>query len=98
LTAGPRDSNITRILCHGSITTAKWGVGSDLDVIIVVRETNVSFERRAADYPVEGISVPVDLMVYTEREFGSLREEGRRIAAELDRNALTLFERAQVVD
>jgi len=90
---GRANRAIERILCYGSAITGGWGVGSDLDVVIVVRETAVSFNRRSAEYSVEGISVPVDCIVYTEDEYASLRDEDRRISGELDRRSLVLYEK-----
>src|SRR5687768_9404967 len=47
----------------GSYARGDAGVGSDLDLIVVVRESAIPFERRAAMWPLESLPVPADLLV-----------------------------------
>jgi predicted nucleotidyltransferase len=64
----------------GSYARGNWGVGSDLDVILVVRESSTPFVRRAAEWDLTRLPVPVDVLVYTEREWHDLSESGTRFA------------------
>ena len=74
---GQRRKNVERIGYFGSYARGDWGVGSDLDVIIVVRSSEQPFEHRAAEWDMTEFPVPVDLLVYTEEEWQSLLRQGR---------------------
>jgi len=74
---GQRREDVERIGYFGSYARGNWGVGSDLDVIIVVRSSEQPFERRAAEWDLTEFPVPVDVLVYTEREWQSLAQKGR---------------------
>lgn len=69
--------DVRRIGYFGSYARGDWGVGSDLDLIIVVRESAQPFERRAAEWDVTELPVPTDVLVYTEEEWRSLSQQGR---------------------
>jgi uncharacterized protein len=68
--------NVVRIGYIGSYARGDWGVGSDLDLVIVVRESARSFETRAVDFAAEALPVPVDMLVYTEEEWQTLSVPG----------------------
>lgn len=70
-------TDVRRIGYFGSYARGDWGVGSDLDLVIIVRESNQPFERRAAEWDVTELPVPTDLLVYTEQEWQSLPRQGR---------------------
>jgi hypothetical protein len=73
--AGRRRPDVLRIGYFGSYARGNWGVGSDLDVVIVLEDTELPFERRGVEWDTFALPVPADLLVYTEREWGTL--EGR---------------------
>jgi predicted nucleotidyltransferase len=77
------DPEVRRIGYFGSYARGDWGVGSDLDVLMLVARSSEPFERRAARWDTTGLPVPVDLLVYTTEEWERLGREGRR----LDRRA-----------
>jgi len=56
----------------GSYSRGDWGVGSDLDVVIFVERATASPERRAAEWDLTGLPVPVDVLVYTPEEWENL--------------------------
>ncbi len=66
---------VIRVGYFGSYARGDWGVGSDLDVLIVVEEAEEPFERRRARYLPDPLAlpVPVDLWVYTEAEWARLK-------------------------
>ncbi|MFQ5741216.1 MAG: nucleotidyltransferase domain-containing protein [Acidobacteriota bacterium] len=68
----------------GSYARGDWGVGSDLDLIIVVRTSQEPFQRRAAQWDTSGFPVPADLLVYTSQEWRSLRKTGTLRSARKD--------------
>jgi uncharacterized protein len=73
-------SDVVRVGYFGSYARGDWGVGSDLDVIIVVRAASTPFIRRAAEWDLTRLPVPADVLVYTEAEWRSLGCSGIRFA------------------
>ena len=68
----PRHQDVIKIGFFGSYARGDWGVGSDLDLVIVVKNSDLPFERRAAKWDLTGLPVPADLLVYTENEWAAL--------------------------
>jgi predicted nucleotidyltransferase len=68
-----REPGVAAVGYFGSYALGNWGVGSDLDVVVVVRGAAESFERRAARFDATGLPVPADLLVYTVEEWERLR-------------------------
>lgn len=68
-------AEIVRIGYFGSYARGDWGVGSDLDIVVIVDRAQERFERRGAKWDVTGLPVPAEVMVYTVEEWGRL--EGR---------------------
>ena len=78
--------NIWRVGYFGSYARDDWGVGSDLDIVLVLNECNLSFEYRAAQWDLSGLPVPVDVLVYTIAEWNEIIQQvgfGRRLAKEV---------------
>jgi len=76
---GQRREDVQRIGYFGSYARGDWGVGSDLDVVIVVRsleEPKELLDRRAADWDITKFPVPVDVLIYTEEEWRALTQQG----------------------
>jgi len=69
--------DVNRVGYFGSYATRNWGVGSDLDLIIIVAHSEEPFERRAAAWDTTKLPVPVDLLVYTEKEWQSINRHSR---------------------
>jgi predicted nucleotidyltransferase len=72
---GRRD--VVRIGYFGSYARGDWGVGSDLDLLIVVAGSDEPFERRAARWDATDLPVPADVLVYTKGEWDSLTASSR---------------------
>ena len=72
------EASVVAVGYFGSYARGDWGVGSDLDVVIVVDDSPEPFERRAARWDATGLPVPADVLVYTSAEWrrmsGRLRE------------------------
>ncbi len=85
-----RRPDLLRIGYFGSYARGDAGVGSDLDVIAVVRDTKVPFERRALDWDLGPLPVPAEVLVYTQAEWDGLLEAGGRFAREVEREAVWL--------
>jgi predicted nucleotidyltransferase len=79
--------------CYGSYARGDCGVGSDLDVVAVVRTSDAPFERRAVAWDLAALPVPADLLVYTRDEWERLRREGGRFARMLREETMWLWVR-----
>lgn len=73
---GRGDPKISAIGYFGSYATGEWGVGSDLDAVIIVRESSRPFERRALEFDTSSLPVATDLLVYTREEWARLTARG----------------------
>jgi len=68
---------IRRIGYFGSYARGDWGVGSDLDLIVIVDNSDQPFETRAGEWDTTELPVPADVLVYTLKEWESLRRQKR---------------------
>lgn len=68
---------LVRVGYFGSYARGDWGVGSDLDVVLVVARDGLPFARRAAAWDLTSLPVPADVLVYTEKEWRGLDPGGR---------------------
>jgi predicted nucleotidyltransferase len=53
----------------GSYARDAWGVGSDVDLVIVLGDAREPFHRRGLEYDTLDLPVPADLFVYTAQEW-----------------------------
>lgn len=79
---GPRQ-DLVRMGYAGSYARGDWGPGSDVDLIIVVREATAPFERRALGWDATELPVPADVLVYTEDEWREQERKGSSLAREV---------------
>lgn len=65
-------NDIRKIIIFGSITTNKFGLGSDADILIILKNSKYKrfFDRipEFLDFFNKNVSIPVDLLIYTEEE------------------------------
>ncbi len=64
--------DVLKIGYFGSYARGDWGVGSDLDLIIIVESCGQPFLRRSTEWDVTELPVPADVLVYTEEEWQSI--------------------------
>ena len=74
----------------GSYARGDASVGSDLDLVAVVAESALPFERRACAWDLLDLPVPAQLLVYTAAEWRRMQAEGGRFARTLSAEALWL--------
>jgi predicted nucleotidyltransferase len=69
-------SDVVRVGYFGSYARGDWGVGSDLDLVLILTECDEPPLRRALAFDtIRGFPVPVDLLVYTLDEWRRLEAE-----------------------
>lgn len=66
---GEQRPEVRRIGYFGSYARGDWGVGSDLDIVVVVAQADQPFERRGAAWDATRLPVPADVLVYTIAEW-----------------------------
>ncbi len=65
--------DVVRVGYFGSYARDDWGVGSDLDVIIILKKSSQPHWRRSLEFDTTSLPVPVDLLVYTIEEIEHLK-------------------------
>lgn len=68
-------TKILRIGYFGSYARDDWGVGSDLDLVVIIdsdKSENISNYPDATELPV-----PADVLIYTQKEWEGLPHDGR---------------------
>ncbi len=86
------DASIIKLGYFGSYARGDWGVGSDLDVIAIVDGSEQPFERRSVHWDVNQLPVPTQIIVYTLKEWESLRQQANRFVLTLEREAVWAHE------
>ena len=78
---------LLRVGYFGSYARGDWGVGSDVDLIAIVRECAEPFDRRPLSWDLLGLPVPAEILIYTEPEFRAAVERrdrfGRTLTSEV---------------
>ena len=72
-----RRPEVVRIGYFGSYARGDWGVGSDLDLVIIVEQADQAFERRAASWDATDLPVPADVLIYTQQEWHAMSPQSR---------------------
>ncbi|WP_211210550.1 nucleotidyltransferase domain-containing protein [Arhodomonas aquaeolei] len=75
-----RHPEITRIGYFGSYARRDWGVGSDLDLVVIGNGLDEPFLRRSLRFDTGTLSVPAEVLVYTELEWLTLATPADRFA------------------
>ena len=80
---------VLAVVLFGSFASGRAVPGSDLDVLVVLREDPRLFPDRVADYMPDDVPFPVDVFPYTLAEI----EAGQPLAAEALRTGKNLWVR-----
>ena len=86
--AARKRSGVLRVGYFGSYARGDWGVGSDVDLVMVVDRSDLPFERRAIEWDTTRLPVPADLLVYTQDEWNALTGRFRET---VDRDAIWVY-------
>ena len=65
---GQKDPGVVKVGFRGSYANDTWGVGSDVDLIIVLGSTDRDFLERGRDFDTTDLPVPADVLVYSVSE------------------------------
>lgn len=70
--------NILKVGYIGSYARGDWGVGSDMDLVVIIEDDDTRFLDRTIPLDLAEIPVPVDVITYTLSEWEEcLRREGK---------------------
>ncbi len=69
------EPGVRRIGYFGSYARGDWGVGSDLDLVIVVTDSSLPFEERSRGWDTSDLPVPTDVLIYTTTEWNLLPKQ-----------------------
>jgi len=84
------DPSVRSVFCVGSCARGDWGVGSDLDVIVIVDDAELSPVERRRRYEPTHVPVPADVWVYTRSEWSALAGHSPHLARRLEGERLDL--------
>lgn len=77
----------------GSYARGDWGVGSDVDLLILVAASDQPFHQRAMKFDTRVLPVPADVFVYTEEEWRTMEREGRRFQRTVEQEGVWVYRR-----
>jgi predicted nucleotidyltransferase len=86
--ARKRHPQVTRLGYFGSYAREDAGVGSDLDLIVIVSESDVPFERRSIEWDLSTLPIPADILIYTEQEWRERVAGGGRFARTIEKEVV----------
>lgn len=86
---------LLRVGLFGSYARGDWGVGSDLDLVLIVRTCSQPWERRAASWDTLSLPVSVDAVVYTPEEWDELVQRRSSLPQTVSRDIVWVFERGR---
>lgn len=89
-----RRAEVVRIGYIGSYARGDWGVGSDVDLLVLVSHSERPFSERASEWDTADLPVPADVWVYTVGEWRSMATEGCRFRRDAEAVAVWVFESA----
>jgi len=90
---GTKHANVLAIGYFGSYARGNWGVGSDLDLIIILKNSDTRFEKRPLEWDYTRLPVPAEAIVYTLAEWQLLLSRKNRFAENLAGETVWLYSR-----
>ena len=86
-----RDASVRRVAVIGSYARGDHGVGSDLDLLVITRDSPASPTERYCRYCPDDLPTPADVLVYTEAEWDGLARDRPGLHRRLADEALWLI-------
>lgn len=85
--------DVQKIGYFGSYARGDWGVGSDLDIIVILDDSDMSMWRRSLGWETTDLPVPSDLLIYTIDEWEMMKNMGR-LGRTLIQETIWIYERS----
>ncbi len=82
---------IIKLGYFGSLAKGNWGVGSDLDLIVIIQDSSIPFEKRPLAWDFDTLPVPTDILIYTTKEWQDMRKKGGRFVDMIETEAVWLY-------
>ena len=82
---------IIRLGYFGSFARDNWGVGSDLDLIAIIQDSAIAFERRPLTWNLDMLPVPADILIYTRKEWQDMLKKGGRFVDMIEKEAVWIW-------
>ena len=82
---------VVKLGYFGSFAKNNWGVGSDLDLIAIVQDSSIPFEKRPLSWSFDSLPVPADMLIYTEKEWRKMKRDGGKFVVTIEKEAVWLF-------
>ena len=77
----------------GSYARGDWGVGSDVDLVVILESDTNLFGGQTLEPDFMDIPVHVDLLLYSHQEWERLAQEGGRFYQTVQREAEWVYKR-----
>lgn len=84
--------SVSKILLFGSFYTGEYTPESDIDILIVVKDSGENFIKRGDEFLPYFKAIPFDvnLLVYTEEEIGKMVKEENGFIKEVLKNSIEI--------
>jgi predicted nucleotidyltransferase len=89
--AAVRHPDAIRIGVFGSFARGEWAFGSDLDLLVIVRDADTPIVERSNAWETSSLPVPVDLLLYAQSDWERLQDTPSRFRDTLAREARWLW-------
>ena len=91
---------IERVILFGSLARGEAVPGSDADLLLILRQSDLSFVERGAYYHPGDIGIGVDVFAYTCSEVDAMQAPGNALLRQALREGMTLVggEKTQTPD
>ncbi len=90
---GSQHPEIARIIVFGSLVRGEAVPGSDVDLLLVLRESDRPFPERAGLYRPSGFPVGLDIFAYTHDEVRRMLADGNWFLKHALEEGVTLLDR-----
>ena len=87
--------DVHRIAYFGSYARGDWGVGSDLDLLVILERSDIPYSERSLAFDLSSFPVPAELIVYTLEEWNAMGEQGSRLVRTVESEGVWIHEKAR---
>ena len=84
-------SEVQRVILFGSLSRGDAVPGSDADLLVILRSSDLPFHDRSARYRFEGLGIGADVFAYTQVEVDAMLAEGNAFLSEALETRMSIF-------